>query len=163
MIEWVIERVAASKADEIILVGSELSMGRLLQFEDSKIKVVENPNYQSGMTSSIQEGVKTASGNGYMICLGDQPSIQTNTYDKLIESFKGNEELIILPFCQGQKGNPAIFPKSYREAILAHPEPEGCKAIIQENLEQSIKVDVDDPGILMDVDTREDYETQVDG
>jgi len=158
MIEWVIERVQASWVDEIVLVGSELSMERLVAFENDRIKVVDNPRYESGMTSSIQAGVEVAKGAGFMICLGDQPNIETSTYDQLMDSFRANPDSIILPFFQGKKGNPVIFPATYREAVLAHPEPEGCKGIIQQNQEQVVKTDVTDTGVLMDVDTRGDYE-----
>ena len=157
MIDWVIERVIASKATEIIIVGSELSTDKLLKWRSERVRLIENIHYQTGMTSSIQTGVKNASGHGYMICLGDQPNIQTNTYDQLIEAFQTDESKIILPFFQGQKGNPAIFPGHFREAILAHKEPEGCRAIILDNKSNTNKVEVSDPGILMDIDTKEDY------
>ena len=161
MIEWVIERVVASSATEIILVGSALSMGLLKKYEGMGIKLVENLHYQSGMTSSIQEGLTTASGDGYMICLGDQPAIMTSTYNSLIESFHNKPTSVVLPFFEGKKGNPVIFPKAIRGEILNHTEPEGCKQIIHENQHQVLKVKTEDPGILMDVDTRADYESQI--
>jgi len=157
MIEWVIENVKASTADEIILVGSELSMDRLTRFEDEKIRVVENLHYKTGMTSSIQAGVEAARLDGYLICQGDQPYIQTSTYDQLIQSFQLNPTSIILPFFRGKRGNPVIFSKHYREEILAHREPNGCRTIIQKNSNCIIHVEVDDHGVLIDVDTREDY------
>ena len=158
MIEWVVEQVQASKADEVILVGSELSMDRLIRFENDRIAVVENLRYESGMTSSIQAGVEVAKGDGYMICLGDQPNIKTSTYDQLINTFCANPNSSVLPFYQGSKGNPVILPAAYREAILTHPEPEGCKRIIQENKDCVVEVEVADAGVLVDVDTKGDYE-----
>lgn len=162
MVEWVIEKVAQSTADEVIIVGSELSLDRFEKWKSDRVQVINNPHYQNGMTSSIQAGVQVASGDGYMICLGDQPKIEISTYNELIAAFQSsfaqNEGSIVLPFYDGKKGNPVIFSAIYREDILNHTEPEGCKEIVQANKHHLTKVDVSDSGILMDVDTREDYE-----
>lgn len=158
MIDWVIEAIDASHVDEIILVGSESSMEQLEKWKSYRIQLVENKSYKSGMTSSIQVGVSAASGDGFMICLGDQPKIKTKTYNQLIESFSQKPDSIILPFHEGQKGNPVIFPSAFRDKILNHKEPEGCKEIVQFNTDLIVKVEVNDSGVLMDVDTREDHE-----
>ena len=158
MIGWVIEQVKASNASDVVLVGSALSTEKLREFLDVRIEVVDNPDYKTGMTSSIQAGVQAARGDGYMICLGDQPNIRTDTYDQLIDVFENTPNSIVLPYYQGTKGNPVIFPKAYREEILKHPHPEGCKELIQENWQQVVKVEVHDTGVLLDVDTPSDYE-----
>lgn len=156
IIEWVIEGVSQSAVEEIILVGSELSMDRLAQFDDCKIRLIENANYKSGMTSSIQAGVSAASPkNGLMICLGDLPLIRTETLNQLILAF--DDQSIVVPTYQGQKGNPVIFPSSLRQAILDHKEPEGCKGVVQANKKLVKLIEVDDEGILKDVDTHEQY------
>ena len=157
MIEWVIESVTASSVSEVIIVGSELSMDKLEKWKSASVKVVENKKYKSGMTSSIQTGVNSANGDGYMICLGDQPNIQTSTYDQLIKAFNAHENKIVLPFFEGRKGNPSIFPSQFRGDILQHKDPEGCRAIIQGNKSKIYKVEVSDPGVLMDIDTPQDY------
>ncbi|MDV7390572.1 NTP transferase domain-containing protein, partial [Arthrospira platensis SPKY1] len=96
-----------------------------------------NPDYQQGMTTSIQKGVEAASPDaaGYMICMSDQPFLQSSEYDLLIQAFtdafSSDPACIVLPFYNGQKGNPVIFSRHYREAILAHQEMEGCKEIVQ--------------------------------
>ena len=157
MIECVIEKVQASKAEEILIVGSHLSMDRLARFRDQRTTLIDNPDYENGMTSSIQAGVRKATGDGYLICLGDQPTIQERTYDRLIDAFQKNPETIILPYYERVKGNPVLFPKTYRQAILSHPALEGCKEIIQKHRQHVLEVEVRDPGILLDVDTKEDY------
>ena len=159
MVEQVIERVLASKAERVVIVTSELSHDRLLKFRGDRVEVVQNHRYQEGMTSSIQSGVATVSNAHYMICLGDQPTITTNTYNLLMGAFRdieGNRG-IVLPFYEGRKGNPVIFSNSYRDAILTHPEPEGCKELVQANKQHVVKVEVEDAGVLLDIDTREDY------
>jgi molybdenum cofactor cytidylyltransferase len=160
MIDRVIEQVLSSEVDEIILVVSELSIQHLQKWESEKIVVLLNEDYQTGMTSSIQTGVKKSAANGYMICLGDQPKIRTSTYNHLMETFKQSQwGSIILPYFNGEKGNPVIFSSDYKDAILQHKESNGCRAVIESHSDQVVCTDVDDPGVLMDIDTWEDYQT----
>lgn len=156
IIQHVIENVSQTLVDEIIFVGSELSMSGLKQFEKPNVRLVENPNYETGMTSSIQVGVRTAiSTRGIMICLGDMPLIRPETYKLIYKAFDGKS--MIVPAYKGKRGNPVIFPVSLREAILNHKEPEGCKGIVKANTDLVKEVEVDDSGILRDVDTPEEY------
>lgn len=161
MVEWVIENVSKSIADEVVLVASELSMDQLTKWQSDRIQLVENLEYKQGMTSSIQAGVNAATGDAYMICLSDQPLIKTETYDLLIQTFQEaaiqDPSAIVLPFFKDKKGNPVIFSAQYRTEILNHVAPEGCKEIVQANRKHLRKVDTTDAGILMDIDTQEDY------
>ena len=153
-----------SKQSQLIIVMQDNDNHLLNGQDNEQIKVVVNPDYQHGMTTSIQTGVAAVSEQttGYMICLADQPLITTEDYNQIIEAFKNsylsNKKCIIVPFFEGKKGNPVIFSEYYREAILTHKNMEGCKEIIQANKENIIKIDMPTNHILKDVDTPEDYE-----
>ena len=159
LVHHVIDQLSKSVASEIIIVTSEVSQEL---FPDHEI--ILNEYYQTGMTSSIQAGVRAASKqtDGYMICLGDQPLIQTEDYNQIIQAFgeqlMSDAKTIILPSYQGKKGNPVVFSLEHKQAILDHPQPEGCKEIVQTNKEHVVLTALNTPGILLDVDQREDYE-----
>ena len=163
LVAHVIDQVAQSNVHQVILVTSEISIEKIQALEIGDSQIIINPDYQRGMTTSIQAGIENSSdkNEGYMICLGDLPLIQTETFNFLIESFseefRKNKEIITIPTFQGKKGNPVIFSSAYRDKILAHTEPEGCRGIIEEHQKQANQVKVSDPGILNDVDTEEDY------
>ncbi|MDH5476613.1 MAG: nucleotidyltransferase family protein, partial [Cyclobacteriaceae bacterium] len=114
IIEWVIENIGHSEAHELIVVASELSYERLKAFSSSRVRVVDNPAYKQGMTSSIQSGVQALGedSEGYMICLGDQPTLKKGVYNQLIHAFSAashkNKKSIIVPFYKKAKGNPVI-------------------------------------------------------
>lgn len=158
MIAWTMDAVLSSEANHIMLVASKLSMPKLAGWASERVHLVENQAHETGMTSSIQAGVGATSADGYIICLGDQPTVRATTYNQLIQTFKANPDSIILPYHDGQKGNPVIFPQRHRSAILHHQEPEGCKSIVQDNMDHVIKVQVEDPGVLIDIDTDADYD-----
>ncbi len=153
IVAHVIDQVARSQCHELIVVTSHLTHDAL----EGGYQRAVNANAEQGMTSSIQTGIRASKKDtdGFMICLGDQPLIQSHTYDQLISQFKTDS--IIVPYHQGQRGNPAIFPSGLKQAILECQDPEGCKSVIAAHRHQVIKVEVDTPSILQDIDTPEDY------
>ncbi len=152
-----------SQQSQLIIVMQDNDNNLLNGKDNEQIKVIVNPDYQQGMTTSIQKGVAAASDEmtGYMICLADQPLISTEDYNRIIEAFENtylsNKKCIIVPFFDQKKGNPVIFSAHYREAILAHKNMEGCREIIQANKEHIVKLEMPTNHILKDVDTPEDY------
>ena len=126
------------------------------------VEEVFNPGFEVGMTSSIQAGVAVAqNGLGYMICLGDMPLISTAVYQQLAARFLSvvaqNARAILLPRFEGNKGNPVVFAADYRNEILQHEHPEGCKGIVQANVAQVVWVDMTEDDVLRDIDSPEDY------
>ncbi len=163
IIDTVVRQIIKSKVDQLVIVGSELSLDRLKQYQSDNILIVDNPEYETGMTSSIKAGVQAAEiCEGYMICLGDQPMITTGIYDQIIDSFLSNHPkdnaTIKVPFHKGKKGNPVIFSSHYKRDILSHTEPEGCREIVQAHKSHINKIEISSSSILVDIDTREEYD-----
>lgn len=129
----------------------------------SKTKTVFNKNHLTGMTSSIQTGIKAVEDQikGYMICLSDMPFLRTKDYDEIVQFFLKNIEkypkLIVQPVYQERRGHPVIFSSFYREELLAHSAPEGCRGVIRKNKKEVRHLDMKHPNILKDIDTPEDY------
>jgi molybdenum cofactor cytidylyltransferase len=127
------------------------------------VRCVYNPHHEDGMTGSIQTGVRTATGQGYMICLSDMVLITPGEYMLLKEVFERrhpkDQRCICLPQYNREKGNPVIFSSFYREAILQHPEKEGCKDIVQAHPAHQYQVNMPSPNILKDMDFPGEYET----
>ena len=161
IIKHVIDAIAKADMDEIIIVGSEYSNNFLKDLLDEKMSLVNNPNYKKGMTTSIKAGVRSAKKeNAFMICLGDQPFIKSETYKKIAKyaenSFQESKSAIVKPSYQGKQGNPVVFSSNYLEDILNHEEPEGCKEIVEKNKAQLCLIEVNDEGILKDIDNKTD-------
>ncbi len=157
-IEHVMNELLQSKVNEVVVVlGHEKDKIKQL-FTQKEIIFTVNENYNSGMTSSIQTGVKATSKktDGYLICLSDMPFLTTKDYNKILAAISGNKE-IILPFYKNQKGNPVYFSKGFKDDILNHNEPDGCKNIVQNNKNALVKVPFKHTHILEDIDTEEAY------
>ncbi len=163
VIETIVDNVRQSRAAEVVVVlGHQRERVRAV-LEPRPVKIVENPHFAEGMTTSIHAGVTAAdpAAGGYMICLSDLPFILPAEFDLLIEKFaeavRAGEKDIIVPVYQGLRGNPVIFSRRYREDILAQRGVMGCRGIVKQHPERVLTVEMPTDNILKDIDTPEDY------
>jgi len=120
-------------------------------------RVVLNPDYAEGMSSSVRAGVRAASGAaGFLIVLGDQPLVSSATFDALLARQKATRARILVPTYSRVRGNPVLFDASLSAEIESVAGDVGCRGIVAAHASEVVEVPVDDPGILIDVDTPED-------
>jgi molybdenum cofactor cytidylyltransferase len=152
-----------TNAEIIVVLGHEAEQIRPL-LENYKVKVVFNPNFENGMTSSIQAGVNAASEQsaGFMTCLSDMPLIQAVDYqylaDVFLDKIQSEPRVIVQPVFEGKPGNPVIFSNIYKPDILSLNFPEGCKPIVQANRAYVHQVNINTDAVLRDADTEDDFE-----
>src|SRR5262249_37749992 len=125
------------------------------------VQILVNTKFENGMTSSIQKGVDAAHGKGYMICLADMVAIEPGEYKKMKEEFlraySKDSKCIGQPFFGNKRGNPVIFSDYYRQEILSHADPEGCREIVQTNSNHVFRIEMDTNHVLIDLDTPGDF------
>ena len=159
-----LKKLLLSEIDEIVMVtGFEDTLIKDSISEEFSIKVVHNKFYESGMTSSIQCGVKAISedATAFMVCLADMPLIDHVDLNRIIKSWHDLEDKthkIVRPIFENTFGNPVLFSSTYRQSILDHTESDGCKEIIQLNKERVIPCEMSNDHIFRDIDTPEDYQ-----
>ncbi|MGK7905478.1 MAG: NTP transferase domain-containing protein [Hormoscilla sp.] len=163
LIERTVDTVLQSDVGEVIVVlGYDAERVRAV-LADRPVKFRQNESYQKGMTTSIQSGVEAADDrtDGFMICLSDLPLIEADELNHLVQAFEEAVKVkpfgIVMPVFEGQRGNPVILSALYKHDILAHQDMQGCKGIIQQNLENVREVEMNTDGVLRDMDTLEDY------
>lgn len=165
MLETTLGHILASGVEEVMVVvghESEKIRGLLGKYP---VKVILNPGYAKGMTSSVQAGIRAASpdSDGFMICLSDMPLIDASTYGRLADVFlekkQTEERAIVQPFFENTPGNPVIFSAFYKNDLLALDHPEGCKPVVQANRGFVAQVKVGTDAVLRDADTREAYQS----
>ena len=166
IIGHVIDQVGASQVFEVIVVTSPLlktQVGQLKDHSSRAFTTVINDDFQEGMTTSIQQGVRSCAGEseGWMICLGDMPETSTAEYDYILDQYSiahsADPKVIAVPYYLEKKGNPIVFSTAYRPGILTNPYREGCKQIVQTHHAHVVKVHMDTDHVLTDIDTKEDY------
>jgi molybdenum cofactor cytidylyltransferase len=160
LLERVIENVRASRVDEIVLVlGHEAKtiQGRV---SVKNLKVALNEAYQQGMGTSLRTGLaKLDSGiDAALIVLADQPFVRPGTLDLLIDQYDLSKAQILIPLYKGFRGNPVLLDRSVFPEVMALSGDIGCRAIFGDHLDGIVKVPVEDIGILLDLDSKTDFE-----
>lgn len=119
-------------------------------------RVVECENARDGMGASIACGVAaTADADGWVVALADMPWIAPATIIRVVDTLAAGAE-IAAPSFGGKRGHPVAFTKSYGPLLAALTGDEGARAVVMARLWAVQMVDVEDAGVLRDVDTPAD-------
>jgi molybdenum cofactor cytidylyltransferase len=124
------------------------------------IDIVYNPNYEQGMFSSIQAGVRRLQPvhRAFFILPVDIPLVRTATIGRLMEAARENPDKIVYPVFGGKRGHPPLIPSNLVPAILAWRKNGGLKAVLEIREKSALEVPVADGNILFDIDTPQDYQ-----
>lgn len=124
--------------------------------------IVENLDYESGMLSSIQTGIKAMPKHcgAFVLLLGDQPMVSANIINQLIENYRKASKGIILPTYNGRRGHPILIDMKYREDIYRLDPNKGLRELIHNYPDDILEVKVHTDRILKDIDTPEEYDEE---
>ena len=122
---------------------------------DPRVRAVENPDPSRGMFSSIQEGVAQAQGDAILVLPGDMPFVSPETVRAVIAAY-ARKPAIISPRYRGKRGHPVALPAALRDEIRAADPHATLHEVIRAHVDMRVDVDVDDRGIVRDVDRQED-------
>jgi molybdenum cofactor cytidylyltransferase len=123
-----------------------------------------NPDYEYGQLSSLQVGLQHQKMDtvGAAVALVDHPAVTPSTVRALVAAISEYPDRIAKPIFQGRGGHPIIIGRqwwgdiqriSFHDiAASKYPIPT-LRDILARYPERIMSVDVDDPGILIDIDT----------
>lgn len=126
------------------------------------VEMVFNAAYEEGMFSSVRAGCawlnkNMAGAKVFFILPADTPLVKPETVKQLVSHFKLDEGRMIFPCYQGKKGHPPLLSTELLPEILTGCPEEGLRSVIQMSDLSISRVDVNDPGILQDMDDPKDY------
>jgi molybdenum cofactor cytidylyltransferase len=158
-----IDNVRSAGLVEIVLVLGASAEAIRRQLPTSLLeglKVVVNQAYRQGMASSLREGLSALDPQtgGALIILGDQPFVRPQTLHQIMAGYHRSGAQIVIPSHQGNRGNPVLLSRSVFPEVMALEGDTGCRAIFPNHLDAILKVEVEDPGILLDIDNQDDYD-----
>jgi molybdenum cofactor cytidylyltransferase len=163
VLERTIANVCAAEVNEIVLVLGASAEAIRRQLPPSLVKglkVVVNQAYREGMSSSLRAGISALDqhSEAALIVLGDQPFIRSQTMNQVIRAYRRDLAQIVIPSFHGSRGNPVLLDRSVFSEVMALEGDTGCRAIFGNHLEGIAKVEVEDEGILLDIDDPDDYD-----
>jgi molybdenum cofactor cytidylyltransferase len=163
IVERTIDNLLNSAVSETIVVLGYREQDVRKTIADQPVKIAINPDYQQGMSASIIAGLKQVDkrAQAVLIALGDQPFVDSQTINTLVEAFIANNRGIIIPVYQGRRGNPVIFAIKYKDELWNLKGDIGGREIINHHPDDVLEVAVNCEGVLLDIDTAENYTSMI--
>jgi len=163
VIEHIVDQVLASEiAQTVVVTGHDVQAVKAGML-GKPVTLVENLQYKDGMLTSIRAGLQTVSpdAEGFMVVLGDQPSVSAPLIDRLIAAFCEVDKGIVVPLYEDDTGHPIIISMAYRDEVMTKFNDTGLRGFIYGYPEYVHRLPVEMPGVLRDMDTPEDYEREL--
>lgn len=157
-LERIAVNIKATACDPIIAVGGSDIAAITSESERLKISYVNNPGWEKGQFSSLQQGLAAIDDDicGAMITLVDHPLVALETYQLLMEAFTKHPGMIMIPSYSHRRGHPIVIPREIMRLVVESPADTTLREIIARHEPIVMLCRTDDPGILRDIDTRED-------
>lgn len=159
IVETTVTNALLSELDEVLVVLGKYSE-KIRSLEGIiKVKTCYNSNYREGMLSSVLCGLNNLPEEvtAAMIMPGDYPSVSSGVYNELIRQYSISAKGLIVPVCQGKRGHPLLMDMKYREQVEKLDPSEGLRSLLGTYSRDILEVDVNETGILRDIDTLGDY------
>lgn len=161
LIEWVLQAVKLAPLDKYFLVVRPGDKEMIKIGESWGAEIVLNPEYRSGMSSSIRKVLYKISSEvveGFFILLGDQPLINPSLLYKMLRAFTPGKKEMIVPFYKDKQGNPVLFDNYWKEELMKLSGDVGGRVLIKAHPERIKRFKISDESIFLDIDREEDYQ-----
>ena len=164
-IATVCEALRLAGVEERIVVLGLAEREILAVWKPAGEKIAVNPRPEDGQLSSLRIGIEAAASDpdGFIICLVDQSTIAQRTYKEVIAFWFLNKDSIVIPKTlrlsdsRLKRGHPIIIPAVYRHLCFEGPLDKGLHWVTHHPSVKVADMEVNDPGIILDIDTPEDY------
>jgi molybdenum cofactor cytidylyltransferase len=90
------------------------------------------------------------------VCLSDHPLVSSATIRSIIQQHQKTPDSILIPSYQGKRGHPTLFPNTIISGLFSG-SGRTLRDIIRDNAHSVRSIGVNDEGVVLDMDTEEDY------
>lgn len=155
LIMHAIENARKSACSKVYVIIAEKAVENIIP-EDCII--VKNYDSEKGISSSIARGLLSvdADVDAVVFLLGDQPFVKPSIIDSLIDLFERKGRSIVSVRFEGVPRNPVLFSRERFDDLLSLTGDKGAQILVKNNLSIATFLDIDNPEILLDIDTMED-------
>lgn len=128
------------------------------KLDDLPVVNVHNPNWSEGQSTSVQAGISALDmkPGAVVFLLADQPLVTPPVVRSLVESHSRTMAPIVAPLVDEQRANPVLFDRVTFRDLKTLSGDTGGRAIFP--LYPITWIPWHDRGLLLDVDTPEDYQ-----
>jgi molybdenum cofactor cytidylyltransferase len=169
-IEKIVTSLRLTRVGKIMVVLGHNAAEMRERISDLQVDLVINPAYKQGQLSSLAAAIRSIeAGNdservdGILVHLVDHPYIDADLVNLMIDRFYETKKLIVVPRYQNRRGHPVIFSRALFGELLAVPLDQGAKAVVHAHREDTLEIDTNYEGAIIDIDTPEEYRRHVKG
>ncbi len=159
MIKATIQSLLGGGVFDITVVTGHRATELIPELNRLGVRHVHNPDYQNGMFSSVVTGVQSLSRRteAFFMLPCDMPLVQGHTIHLLRDAYHRTLAPVVYPVFLQRRGHPPLITGRLCPEITSWSRPEGLRSLLALYDTQACEVQTADEGILMDVDTPEDY------
>lgn len=155
----VLASVRAARPDAVVAVLGPWWDGTPEVPEDTR--AVVNPDPDRGQISSVRcaiEAVKDLGRAALLLAPVDHPRVSPVTFAAVAEAHRASPDRIVVVTHRGRRGHPVLFPAALVPELLGPVAAAGgARAVVRTHPDLVEELPVDDPAVLEDVDTKDDY------
>jgi molybdenum cofactor cytidylyltransferase len=158
-LEQIISVLKVSDADRITVVLGAEAEAIKKSVDLSGTNIVINKDYQKGQLSSLIAAIEQTpqETEAILVCLVDNPFTTKEVVNKIISQFKETNNPIIVPVFNKKRGHPALFSRSLFNELLNAPQEKGARYVLYSNEDKILELETAESGILIGIDTPDDY------
>ena len=169
-VEKIVAALKSTDVGNIIVVLGHHAEEMRQKIGDLPVTILVNHDYKQGQLSSLQVAIghlesssDSSRVDGILVHLVDHPYISATVVDLMIDRFYETKKLIVVPRFQGRRGHPVIFARALFLELLAAGTDQGAKPVVHAHRDDTLEIDTEDEGVLIDIDTPEEYRLHVKG
>lgn len=139
-----------------VIRPDDVALAQMLDAEGISVELCAHAH--EGMGVSLAHAIR-ACGNadGWVVALADMPLIAPSTITKIADALRGGA-LIAAPTYAGQRGHPVGFAGALGPRLCGLSGDAGARDLLRAEADQVVLIEVNDPGVVADIDTREQLE-----
>ncbi len=163
IIEQVIRNLLDSSVDRVVVVLGANREEIMKVTRRYDVFHCYNENYKTGMLSSVKCGFYSLPEGclAALIMPGDQPMTGPGEINRVISTFAESNKGLVMAAHEGRRGHPLIVDMKYAEEVLALTDNEGLRDLAVKHPEDVLESETDDPSVVRDIDTQEDYMNEI--
>lgn len=128
--------------------------------------IVENPEPETGPIASLRGALRAlqpVQPTAVLVWPVDLPHVRVTTIERILETHRRAKASIVVPALGNRRGHPIVWGSSLFQELLESPAAtrEGARAVLREHRREIVSVPVDDPAVIDEINTPEDYERLV--
>jgi molybdenum cofactor cytidylyltransferase len=122
------------------------------------VRVVHNADFLRGQLSSLKCAIQETGPDtdAVIVHLADHPFVEGSTFRAVVDKYSLTNAPIVIARHASRRGHPVLFSSAVFPELLAAPDDQGARFVVNSDPRRVVYADVDDPGVSLDLDTPED-------